>query len=142
MSRSKFYVNSRGEQVYFTVKVSTCPNLRSDSEKVLIPQTKELLRKMYDDFAIDPSTTCVVMEYPERWANLSELRSLPSRLLLCFPNLAKVTIKTHSPALVKATHQEHITVIDSPVDGDYWTPDEFRGLKVPDLTDLTKVKLT
>lgn len=134
MSTSKFYVNGRGEMVTFTVKVSTCPNLREDFENALIPQTKEYLRKMFDDFSIDPATTQVAMEYPERWANLNELKSIPSLLLLCFPNLVKVTIKTHSPALVNSIHPGHVAVLDSPVKGECWIPEEFKGLRVPSIS--------
>lgn len=134
--KSKFYVNSKGEKIDLTVKVSTSPNLRCDFENVLIAHTKELLRKMFDDFVIDPTTTSVILEYPERWSSLNEIRSLPPRIILCFPNLEEVVIKTHSSALVSSFHPEHIVVIDSPVLGDYYTPEEFRGIKPPSVSDL------
>lgn len=137
--KSRFYINKKGEQVDFTIKVSTCPNLRCDFENILIAHTKEILRKIFDDFVIDFATTSLLLEYPERWSNLNELRSLPSRIMLCFPNIEEVVIKTHSSALLGSVHEKHTEVIDSPVEGYYWTPDEFKGLRFPDINELVKL---
>jgi hypothetical protein len=131
MSKSRYYKNSKGEQIDFSVNVVTCPNFRDGPDNLLIHQTKEALRKMFDDFVIDPMTVSLNLEYPERWANLSELKSLSSRMILCFPNLSEATIKTHSTSLIRSVHHDHIMILDSPVRDYHRMPEEFKNLKIP-----------
>lgn len=120
----------------FSVHVVTCPNLRESSDVVYAQFCKEVLRKVFDSDAVDPLTRSISLSYPERWANYHELTSLPYRLLLTFPNIQKIDIKTHSSYMVTGVHHEHITLVDSPVVGCEVLPTEFQSLKFPSTSEL------
>lgn len=136
MPKSRYYRNSKGGLIEFSVYVTTCPNLRDDSDIVSAHLCKEVLRKVFDSDAIDPLTKSVILDYPERWANFHELSTLPYRLLLTFPNISQIRIKTHSSYMVNAVHHEHIALADSPVVGCEVLPTEFQSLKFPSTSEL------
>ena len=113
MAKSNHYVNKKGEQIDFTVHVTTRPNLRDGIGEMLMYRGKNVLEIMFDKCVVDPTVTCFDMEYPERWANILELRAIPDRMLVCFPNLKQVLIKTHSVYIIQCVHREHIGICDT-----------------------------
>jgi hypothetical protein len=112
--KSDHYKNSKGEQIEFKVLVYTRPNLRDGVGEMLMYRGKTILEIMFDKCKVDPDITCIDMEYPERWANILELRAIPNRMLACFPNLKQVLIKTHSVYIIQCVHSEHIGICDDP----------------------------
>jgi hypothetical protein len=106
MAKSHNYVNSKGEEIDFTVQVATRPNLRDGT--MFVYRGKSILEQMFDKCEVDPSVEEFDLEYPERWANLLELRALPDRMLVCFPNLKKVFIQTHSVYLIQSVRNGHV----------------------------------
>jgi len=110
--KSDHYKNSKGEQIEFRVLVYTRPNLRDGIGEMLMYRGKTILEIMFDKCMVDPDITCIDMEYPERWANILELRAIPNRMLACFPNLKQVLIKTHSVYIIQCVHSEHIGICD------------------------------
>ena len=112
MPKSEKYLNQKGEQIDFTVHVTTRPNLRDGVGEMLMYRGKNILETMFDKCVVDPSITQFDMEYPERWANILELRAIPDRMLVCFPNLQKAYIKTHSVYIIQCVHSQHIGIAD------------------------------
>lgn len=110
MAKSHHYVNSKGEEIDFTVQVATRPNLRDGISYMFQYRGKSILEQMFDKCEVDPSVEEFDLEYPERWANLLELRAIPDRMLVCFPNLRKVLVQTHSVYLVQSVHNGHVFV--------------------------------
>jgi len=82
---------------------------------------------MFDKCVVDPSITRFDMEYPERWANILELRAIPDRMIICFPNLQKVYIKTHSVYIIQCVHSQHIGIIDK---AEKYPEKDYRDLKI------------
>lgn len=139
MAKSDNYINSKGEQIDFTVHVTTRPNLRDGVGEMLMCRGRKILETMFDECKIDPKVTKFDMEYPERWANILELRAISSRMLVCFPNLKAAYIKTHSVYIIQCVNKEHIGICDNPdkyPDKDYTDintrycngPNELKGL--------------
>lgn len=111
--KSDDYKNSKGEQIDFTVNVFTRPNLRGSFNEMFMYQGKAALETMFDVCKVDENIKEIHFEYPERWANILELRAIPYRMITCFPNLEKVTITTHSVYIIQCVHAEHILIRDS-----------------------------
>jgi predicted ATP-binding protein involved in virulence len=65
---------------------------------------------MFDECRVDETIENFDMMYPERWANILELRAIASRMLVCFPNLKEASIKTHSVFVIQTVHHEHIGI--------------------------------
>ena len=112
MAVSEHYINKRGEQIDFTVYVYTRPNLRSSMDEFFMYQGQRQLEQMFDEGVIDDTVDTIHFEYPERWCNIIELRAIPERMMECFPNLKKVTIKTHSVYIIQCVHRQHIGICD------------------------------
>jgi len=140
MAKSNHYLNSKGEQIDFTVHVTTRPNLRGGNTEMLMYRGKNILEMMFDKRTVDPTVTCFDMEYPERWANILELRAISTRMLVCFPNLKEAYIKTHSVYIIQCVNREHIGICDDHSkypDGEYGNidtsycdgPDELKRLR-------------
>ena len=108
--KSENYKNSLGEEIDFTVYVTQRPNLRND--EMLAYMGIVQLKEMFDECKINPETIRIHLEYPERWANILELRAIPDRMLAAYPNLKSMTIKTHSVYIVQCVHRQHILVDD------------------------------
>lgn len=108
--KSQHYLNKKGEQIDFTVRVHQRPNLRGGFDEMFMYQGKQILENMFDECKIDEQTTSFHLEYPERWANILELRAISTRMLVCYPNLIKATITTHSVYIVQCVHAQHILV--------------------------------
>lgn len=114
MPKSDLYKNSKGEQIDFTLKVYTRPNLRGSEGEMLMYMGKHLLETMFDKCVVDEKITDAHIEYPDRWCNILELRAIPDRMLVCFPNLTKMTITTHSVYIIQCVHAQHIRIYDDP----------------------------
>jgi hypothetical protein len=112
MPMSLLYVNQNGEQVDFQLLVHTRPNLRDGMGEMLMYRGRNILETMFDKCTVDPTVTCFDMEFPERWANILELRAIPERMLVCFPNLKEAVIRTHSVYLIQCVHASHIGICD------------------------------
>ena len=114
--KSEHYLNSKGEQIDFTVKVYTRPNLRDGVNEFLMYMGKAQLETMFDKCVIDPTVKTIHFEYPERWANILEQRAIPERMLVCFPNLEQVVIVTHSVYIIQCVLCGHVLVYGNPED--------------------------
>lgn len=112
--KSDHYKNAKGEQYDFTVKVWTRPNLRGSEGEMLMYIGKHALEQMFDECKVDPHTTSIHFEFPERWANILELRSMVDRIPVAFPNIQSVTIVTHSVYIIQCVHAQHIGIYDDP----------------------------
>lgn len=110
MPKTNHYKNSHGQEIDFTLYVRTRPNLRGSLDEMFMYRGKSILETMFDKCAVDQNVTEFDMYYPERWANILELRAIPERMLVCFPNLKKVTITTHSVYIIQCTHSKNILV--------------------------------
>ena len=143
MPKSDKYINGKGEQIDFTLEVFTRPNLRDEQGEMLMYQGKLYLEIMFDRCTIDEKVRNIHMEYPERWCNLIEQRAIPDRMLVCFPNLEKITIRTHSVYTIQCVHAEHIRIYDNETKSKYQEegyndlsirycdlPNKFEGLQV------------
>lgn len=145
MITSDHYKNSKGEQVDFELQVFTRPNLRDGRGEMFVYIGKQHLSKMFDECAVDNTVEDIHLEYPERWCNILELRAIPERMLVVFPNLKKVTIKTHSVYIIQCVHSPHVRIYDDDKKYIYQEgngkskdlsvrfcdlPDEFKGLMV------------
>lgn len=119
MPKSDKYINSKGDQIDFTLEVFTRPNLRDGQREMLMYQGKPYLEIMFDQCTLDEKVKSIHMEYPERWCNLIEQRAIPDRILVCFPNLEKITIRTHSVYIIQCVHAEHIRIYDSEAKSKY-----------------------
>ena len=150
MAKSDWYKNSKGDQVDFEVKVFTRPNLRDGTGEMLMYMGKGHLETMFDKCTVDEETTSIHLEYPERWCNILELRAIPERMLVVFPNLEKVTIVTHSVYIIQCVRKDHIGIYDDPSEfpEENYTdlntryckpPDKFQGLWVGTPTSLKKI---
>lgn len=106
--KSNHNLNSKGEQIDFTVYVHQRPNLRND--EILAYVGINQLREMFDDCKVNKDTKEIYLQYPERWANILELRAIPERMKVCYPNLVKATIVTHSVYIVQCVNREHILI--------------------------------
>jgi len=146
MPKSNRYINANGEQIDFTVHVYTRPNLRDEVGEMMMFRGRDILEIMFDRNKVNETITRFDMEYPERWANILELRAIPDRMLVCFPNLKDAYIKTHSVYLIQCVHHEHIGICDKASDypdGVYTdlgakfckSPDKFEGLWTMNPTD-------
>jgi hypothetical protein len=114
MSKSNHYKNGKGEPYDFQVLVYTRPNLRGSEGEMFMYMGKSQLEIMFDECRVDPTVTNIHFEYPERWANILELRAMVDRIPISFPNIEKVTIVTHSVYIIQCTHSEHIGICDNP----------------------------
>jgi hypothetical protein len=123
--KSDHYKNANGEQIDFTVFVHQRPNLRNNEMLSYVGIT--YLKEMFDGCKVNPTVTSIQMEYPERWANILELRAIPDRMSVVYPNLIKVKITTHSVYIVQCVHSQHI-LIDNTA-GDYPEKD-YKDLSV------------
>lgn len=112
--KSEHYLNSKGEQYDLTVKVYTRPNLRGSETEMLMYMGKLILDNLFDKCKVDESTKSFHLEYPERWANILELRALITRIPILYPNIEKVSITTHSVYIVQCVHSKHIGIYDNP----------------------------
>jgi hypothetical protein len=113
MPKSFFYKNLKGEEYDFDVQVYTRPNLRDGVGEMLMYMGRSILEQMFDKCEIDEKTEIIHLEYPERWANILELRAIPERIPVCFPNIKKVTIVTHSVYIIQCVHNTHINMCDN-----------------------------
>lgn len=104
----------RGEQYDLTVRVFTRPNLREGEGEMMMYMGKGVLDNIFDICKVDEKTTSIHFEYPERWANILELRALVYRIPILYPNIKKVTIVTHSVYIIQCVQSEHIRVYDNP----------------------------
>ena len=148
--KSNHYKNAKGEQYDFTVKVWTRPNLRGRMGEMLMCMGKQALEQMFDLCEVDTKTTSIHFEYPERWANILELRALTDRIPVVFPNIQNVTIVTHSVYIIQCVHSEHIGIYDDSSKYPEKTyanlktrycppPDEMQGLFVATPNDMKLV---
>jgi hypothetical protein len=110
MAKSQHYINAHGEEIDFTVQVATRPNLRDSISYMFQYRGKNVLEQMFDKCEVDLTVEKFDLEYPERWANLLELRAIPERMLVCFPNLKSVFIQTHSVYLIQSVHNGHVFI--------------------------------
>ncbi len=110
--KSSRYINGKGNQYSFLVNVYTRPNLRGSVSEMIMYQGQPYLRKMFDEGVSDPLIKNIHFEYPERWANILELRAMPERIPVTFPNIEEVTITTHSVYIIQCVHSQHIRVCD------------------------------
>jgi hypothetical protein len=110
MAKSQRYVNAQGEEIDFTVQVATRPNLRDSISYMFQYRGKIILEQMFDKCEVDNTVEEFDLEYPERWANLLELRAIPERMMVCFPNLKSVFIQTHSVYLIQNVHKGHVFI--------------------------------
>ncbi len=55
MAKSPHYVNSKGEEIDFTVQVATRPNLRDGRSYMFVYRGKSILEQMFDKCEVDPS---------------------------------------------------------------------------------------
>ena len=110
MAKSQRYVNAQGEEIDFTVQVATRPNLRDRISYMFQYRGKNILEQMFDKCEVDLTVKEFDLEYPERWANLLELRAIPERMLVCFPNLKSVFIQTHSVYLIQNVYKGHVFI--------------------------------
>lgn len=111
--KSIHYLNGKGEQYHFYVKVYTRPNLRGSESEMIMYMGKGHLEKMFDECKVDTETKSIHFEYPERWANILELRAIPDRIPTVFPNIERVTITTHSIYIIQNVHSCHIGIVES-----------------------------
>ncbi len=148
--KSENYINSKGEQIDFQVDVYTRPNLRDETGAMLAYVGKNILEIMFDQCKIDKTITSFSLEYPERWANILEQRAIPDRMMVCFPNLKKAYIKTHSVYIIQCVHNGHILVYhpkEEYEEKEYKnlkvrycpSPDEFKGLWVASEKEFKKL---
>ena len=112
--KSEHYINGKGEHYDFHVKVYTRPNLRGSETEMLMYMGKHILDNLFDIRKVDEHTTSFHLEYPERWANLPELRAIVTRIPILYPNIQSVTITTHSVYIIQCVHKKHISVYDDP----------------------------
>lgn len=94
------------------VYVYTRPNLRAYSIEMESYMGRNILDNCFDEFKIDGETTEIFFSFPERWLNILEQRELYDRLDKYYPNLKKVTIKTHSVYIIQCTPSRHIGIVD------------------------------
>jgi hypothetical protein len=112
--KSENYINGKGEQYDLHVKVYTRPNLRGSETEMLMYMGKQILNNLFDIREVDEHTTSFHLEYPERWANIVELRALITRIPILYPNIQRVTITTHSVYIIQCVNREHIGIYDDP----------------------------
>lgn len=92
----------------------TRPNLRSYFIEMESYMGRGVLDNCFDKFKIDEETTNVFFSFPERWLNILEQRCLYDRLDKYYPNLKKITIKTHSVYIIQCTQASYIRIVDDP----------------------------
>ena len=114
MAKSKHYINGKGEEYEFEVKVFTRPNLRGSMDEMFMYRGKRYLEMMFDAGVIDPTVTSIDFQYPERWANILEQRAMVDRIPVAFPNIKDVEIVTHSVYIIQCTQASHIRIYDDP----------------------------
>lgn len=137
MPKSVHYKNSKGEQYEFQVLVYTRPNLRGSEGEMFMYQGKNQLELMFDEGGIDPTVKNIHFEYPERWANILELRAMVDRIPISFPNIEKVTITTHSVYIIQCVRSEHIGICDDPTK---FPEEKYRDLKTKYSPSPTQLK--
>lgn len=70
------------------------------------------LRNMFKDEIVDEKKTELFFSFPERWLNVIQERSLYMRIQKFYPNVKKVTIKTHSVYIIQTTRQDECLIVD------------------------------
>ena len=90
----------------------TRPNLRDESLQYESHIGYYVLQNCFDKFETDYDTKEVFLSFPEKFLNILEQRMLIQRLEKFYPNLKKVTIKTHSVYIIQTVHSENIHIVD------------------------------
>ena len=112
MPKTHHYKNCKGEEIDLQVLVYTRPNLRGSLDEMLMYQGKTCLDNIFDKLKIDEETTKVHLEYPERWTNILEQRTLFYKISFFYPNIQKLTIKTHSVYIIQCIQNDYIGICD------------------------------
>lgn len=107
--------NSKKEEIDLMVYVFTRPNLRSDDMMTHIGYG--FIENCFDGLKVDSKTESMHLEYPERWCNILEQRQLVKRIVDFYPNIKKVTMKTHSVYIIQCTQACQVGICDK--NGDY-----------------------
>jgi hypothetical protein len=127
MSFHPEYKNKKEEQIDLQVLVFTRPNLRGSETEMLMYMGKTHLDNIFDKCQVDEKTTSLHFEYPERWTNIIEQRALLERIPLLYPNIKKVTIKTHSVYIIQCTHSKQVGICD---DASKYPEKDYKDLSI------------
>lgn len=100
------------------------PNLRSYSVEMEAFMGINILRNCFDEMKVDPTKENVFLSFPERWLNILEQRALFGRIAFYYPNMKKVTIKTHSVYFVQCADSKDCRLVDD-VSGIFEKEDDF-----------------
>ncbi len=92
------------------VSIYTRPNLKDGNHFFMMTGLKQIEDAFSGEF-IYVNQKQYYMEYPERWLNIIEQRSLFSLLYLTFPNSC-FHIKTHSVYIIQCIHKVSCGIMD------------------------------
>jgi hypothetical protein len=95
-----------------TVYTVTRPNLRDDEMLLYVGQG--FLRDLFDTDKDMSEYKKVVLQYPERWLNILEQRSLIEAVQRYCPLLEKLEIRTHSAFILQSSPTGTVYIVDNP----------------------------
>lgn len=89
------------------------PHMRCESLEYELHMGRNHLDNIFDIEKVDEKTTSLYFSFPERWLNIVEERSLYDRVVLLYPNLQEMTIKTQSVYIIQSTPAECLRIVAS-----------------------------
>jgi hypothetical protein len=93
----------------------TRPNFLDDSFEFESYMGCAQLRNMYlPKGKIDTKTDSIFLSFPERWLNIVQERCIYEKIKYFYPNVKKVTIKTHSVYIMQCTPSDCMQIVDVP----------------------------
>lgn len=95
-----------------TVLIYRRPDMMDESLEYELYMGMAQLKNMFNEEKIDEKTTELFFSFPERWLNIIQERCLYQRIEKFYPNVKKVTIKTHSVYIIQATKSENCLIVD------------------------------
>lgn len=92
---------------------------------------QSVLRNLFIKQQIDNDTNTILLSFPERWLNIIQERVLVARLNHYYPNLKKVTIKTHSVYILQTVKSDNVRIVGEDNLPDEVNPDGSINLTEP-----------
>lgn len=112
--KDNFYQKIKNGEIELKVFIYTRPNFRSDSLEYELEMGRKYLENMFEYFNINNTVTDMFFSFPERWLNVAEQQQLFDRIENYYPNVERITIKTHAPLIITQVPNGFAFILDDP----------------------------
>jgi len=95
-----------------------------------------IMKNCFKEKRVDNKVDDILISFPERWLNIIERRMLFHRISLYYPNLKRLTIKTHCPILIGCVPSKHAMLLKAE---DEITRTAKEGSEITSMSDPTAI---